>query len=78
MTPPNFMVIGLQIGKLHIGVESIPPALPDSEKPGLFRVKDGYLMPKTYAEPTDAHKYLGPSSCFPKKVTTAIPRLTLG
>ena len=31
MIPPHFMVIGLQIGKLH-------RALTDSEKPGLFRV----------------------------------------
>ena len=37
MTPPNFMVISLQIGKLHMGAES-PLALPDSEKPGLFRI----------------------------------------
>ena len=28
MTPPNFMVIGLQIGKLHIGAESGPPSGP--------------------------------------------------
>ena len=33
------MVIGLQIGKLHRGGGRTPPALPDSEKPGLFRVK---------------------------------------
>ena len=35
------MVIGLQIGKLHKGVESSPPppAVLDSKKPGLFRVK---------------------------------------
>ena len=41
MTPPNFMVIGLQIGKLHGGGGGIhhpPLALPDSEKPGLFTV----------------------------------------
>ena len=38
MTPPNVMVIGLQIGKLHRGVESAPTALQDSEKPGLFKV----------------------------------------
>ena len=36
-------------------------------------LKDGYLMPKIYAMPTDAHRYLGPSSCHPKKVTRAIP-----
>ena len=36
-------------------------------------LKDGYLMPKIYANPTDAHRYLGPSSCHPKKVTRAIP-----
>ena len=39
MKAPNFMVIGLQIEKLHRGMKSPPPALPDSEKPGLFRVK---------------------------------------
>ena len=41
MTAPNSMVISLQIGKLHGGrwnLESASPALPDSEKPGLFRV----------------------------------------
>ena len=33
------MVIGLQIRKLHRGTESAPPpAVPDSKKPGLFRV----------------------------------------
>ena len=33
------MVIGLQIGKLHWGEGGgIPPALPDTEKLGLFRV----------------------------------------
>ena len=40
MTPPNFMVIGLQTGKLRRGggrAESAL-ALPDSEKSGLFRV----------------------------------------
>ena len=43
------MVIGLQIGKLHDGGGggggeggSAPPVLPDSEKPGLFRVKVWY------------------------------------
>ena len=41
MAPPNFMAIGLQVGKLHRG-ESAPPALPDFEKPGLFRVKIKY------------------------------------
>ena len=41
MTSPSFMVINLQIGKLHGGggAESIPPAVLDSKKPGLFRVK---------------------------------------
>ena len=38
MIPPKFIVIGFQIGKLHRGAESAPPALPDSKKPGLFRV----------------------------------------
>ena len=34
------MVIGRQIGKLNGGVESAPLlAVPDSEKPGLYRVK---------------------------------------
>ena len=41
MTSPNFMVIGLQIRKLHRGAESAPPAVLDSKKPGLFRVKLG-------------------------------------
>ena len=35
-------------------------------------LKDGYLMPKIYAKPTDVHRYLGPSYCRPKKVTRAI------
>ena len=42
MTPPNFMVNAFQIGKLHGGggrTRPLPLALPDSEKPGLFRVK---------------------------------------
>ena len=38
MTPPNFMVIGLQIGG---GGGIRPLALPDSEKPRLFRVMEG-------------------------------------
>ena len=43
MTSPNFMVIGLQIRKLHRGAESAPPpAVLDSKKPGLFRVKKRY------------------------------------
>ena len=34
------MVIGLQIGKLNGGVEPAPLlAVPDSEKPGLYRAK---------------------------------------
>ena len=43
MTSPNFMVIGFQIRKLHRGAESAPPppAVLDSKKPGLFRVKTG-------------------------------------
>ena len=36
-------------------------------------LKDGYLMPRIYAKPTDAHRYLDPSSCHPRKVTRAIP-----
>ena len=42
MTPPNFMVIGLQVGKLHregTGENLSSLALPDSEKPGLFRAE---------------------------------------
>ena len=41
MTSPNFMVIGLQIRKLHRGggIRPPPPAVLDSKKPGLFRVK---------------------------------------
>ena len=42
MTSSNRMVIGLQIGKLHRKGESAPPpppTVPDSENPGLFRVK---------------------------------------
>ena len=42
MTPPNFMVIGLEIGKLHRGGIRPPLALPDSEKPDLFRIKRGF------------------------------------
>ena len=42
MTSPNFMVIGFQIRKLHRGAESAPPAVLDSKKPGLFRVKKRY------------------------------------
>ena len=47
MTSPNFMVIGLQIGKLHRGAESArppPPAVLDSKKLGLFRVKRDILI----------------------------------
>ena len=42
MTSPNFMVIGLQIRKLHREAESTPPppAVLDFKKPGLFRVKE--------------------------------------
>ena len=36
-------------------------------------LKDGYLMPMIYAKPIDAHRYLDPSSCHPRKVTRAIP-----
>ena len=36
-------------------------------------LKDGYFMPKIYLRVTDAHGYLRPSSCHPKKVTRAIP-----
>ena len=41
MTSPNFMVIVLQLVKLHGegGAKFIPPAVLDSKKPGLFRVK---------------------------------------
>ena len=41
MTSPNFMVIGFQIRKLHGGGGQNPalPAVLDSKKPGLFRVK---------------------------------------
>ena len=40
MTSPNFMVIGLQIRKLHRGGHNPPPlAVLDSKKPDLFRVK---------------------------------------
>ena len=37
---PNFMVIGLQIGKLHKREESATPGLTSSEKPNLFRFKE--------------------------------------
>ena len=48
------MVIGLQIGKLHGGGGGIhPPALPDSEKPGLFRVK----ICEDYNVPHDPMRY---------------------
>ena len=50
MTPANFMVIGLQIGKLHSGGgggrNPSLAALPDSEKPDLFRVK---ILSSTHA-----------------------------
>ena len=40
MITSNSMVIGLQIGKSNGGVESAPLlAVPDSEKPGLYRAK---------------------------------------
>ena len=35
----EFMVIGLQIRKLHRGLGRNPPAVLDSKKPCLFRVK---------------------------------------
>ena len=47
MTPPNLMVIGLQIRKLHgrgRGILPDPPVLPDSEKPSLFRVNRALLI----------------------------------
>ena len=38
------MVIGFQIRKLHRGAESAPPpAVLDSKKPGLFRVKENNI-----------------------------------
>ena len=53
---PNFMVIGLQIGKLHRGGEADgirpPVRFTSSEKPGLFRVvhlRESYSdLNKTY------------------------------
>ena len=40
------MIIGLQIGKLHGGADFAPPlVLPDSEKPGLFRVEVTGIRP---------------------------------
>ena len=47
------MAIALLIGKLHRrGAEPTPtPALPDSEKPGLFRVKGKRLVGRMTAQP---------------------------
>ena len=44
------MVIGLQIGKLHREAKSAPPppAVADSEKPGLFRVNFKELFSKNF------------------------------
>ena len=42
------MVIGLQIGKVHRGGGQslpLPSVLPDSEKPGLFRIKGSCPSP---------------------------------
>ena len=53
MTSPNFMVIGLQIGKLHRGADSVPPpAVLDCKKLGLFRVKSGFrrMNPRQYTK----------------------------
>ena len=36
-------------------------------------LEDGYLKPVIYSKPTDAHGYLDPASCHPRKVTGAIP-----
>ena len=45
MTPPNLMVIGLQIRKLPgRGGGICPPVLPDSEKLSLFRVNRTLLI----------------------------------
>ena len=41
------MVIRLQIGKLHSRAKFRPPVLLDSEKPGLFRVKDSSVQVMT-------------------------------
>ena len=48
MIPSNFMVIGLQIGKLHTGERICPPALPDSGKPSLFRVKQDMKLSEIF------------------------------
>ena len=45
MTSPNFMVIGLQIRKLHRGWNPPAPAVLDSKKPGLFRVNPEDVFP---------------------------------
>ena len=54
MTSPNFMVIGLQIGKLHRGGGRIPSPLAvlDCKKLGLFRVKSGFrrMNPRQYTK----------------------------
>ena len=47
MTPPNLMVMGLQIRKLHgTGVSAHPPpsVLPDYEKSSLFRVNRALMI----------------------------------
>ena len=36
-------------------------------------LEDGYLKPVIYSKSTDAHRYLDPASCHPRKVTGAIP-----
>ena len=41
LTPPNFMLIGLQLEKFHCGegAKSTSPALPDSVKPACLGLK---------------------------------------
>ena len=53
MTPPNLMVIGLEIGKFREGGGiHPPPALPDSEEPSLFRVNGMCICVSFYPRKT--------------------------
>ena len=61
MTSANFMVIGLQIGKLHRGggggggENPLPSALPDSEKPGLFRINFHVMSCSLFSACSEVH-----------------------
>ena len=53
------MVIDVQIGKLHRGEGIRPPALPDSEKPSMFRIKASF----NYCSSGDGNNFLIPVKC---------------